>query len=228
MTGVRVFAFCIAAIVFSTPVICAQDLSRYRDYRLGMSLATVAKQAGMNPSDARVLQQRPERVEELEWRSQDGPSASTPQDPARRILFRFHNGQLFRIIVSYDWDRTEGLTIEDMTESVSATYGLATLPATDLVSSVSRAATTGDEVVAHWEDQQYALDLFRPSYASTFGLTLFSKRSDVLAQAAGVEGTWVDERDTAARASERQRTQESERHARQEQARRVNKASFRP
>jgi hypothetical protein len=227
MTSVRVSALCVAAIVFSTPVICAQDLSKYRDYQLGMTLAAVAKQAGMNPSDARVLQQRPERVEELVWRSQDGPTSS-PLDSARRILFRFHNGQLFRIVVSYDWDRTEGLTIEDVTAAVSATYGLATLPAIDLVSSVSRAATTGDEVVAHWEDQQYALDLFRPSYASTFGLTLFSKRSDVLAQAADAEGTWVDERDTAARAIERQRTQESERQARQEQARRVNRASFRP
>jgi hypothetical protein len=228
VTGVRVFALSIAAIVFSTPVLCAQDLSRYRDYQLGMSLAAVAKQAGMNPSDARVLQQRPKRVEELEWRSQDGSSSSAPQDSARRILFRFYDGQLFRIVVSYDWDRTEGLTIEDVTEAVSATYGLATLPAIDLVSSVSRAATTGDEIVAHWEDQQYALDLFRPSYTSTFGLTLFSKRSDVLAQAADAEGTWVDERDTAARAIERQRTQESERQARQEQARRVNRAAFRP
>jgi hypothetical protein len=227
MTRVRVSALCVAAIVFSTPVICAQDLSRYRDYQLGMTLAAVAKQAGMDPSDARVLHQRPELVEELEWRAQAGPS-SAPQDSARRILFRFHNGQLFRIVVSYDWDRTEGLTIGDMTEAVSATYGLATLPATDTVSSLAPVATAGDEVVAHWEDQRYALDLFRPSYASTFGLTLFSKRMDALARSAGIEATWVDERDAATRAIERQRTQESERQARQEQARRVNKASFRP
>jgi hypothetical protein len=228
MIRARVSALCTAAIVFSTPVVCAQDLSTYREYQLGMTLAAVAKQAGMKPSDTRVLHQRPERVEELEWRSQDVSGSSAPQDSVRRILFSFHSGQLFRIVVNYDWDRTEGLTVEDMIEAISAAYGLATLPATDIVPTVSRVATNGDKVVAHWEDPQYSLDLFRPSYASTFGLTLVSKRSDGLARAASVEAIRVDEQDAPQRAVERQRTQEAEHHARQEKARRVNKASFRP
>jgi hypothetical protein len=228
MIGARVSALFTAAFVFATPVLCAQDLSKYRDYQLGTTLAVIATQAGLKASDARVLQHPPALVEELEWQSQEMPGSTGPRDPVRKILFSFHNGQLFRIVVSYDWERTEGLTIEDMTEAVSARYGLATLSATELVSSASRVATSGDEVVAHWEDPQYALDLFRPSYASTFGLTLFSKRWDALARAAGVEATWMDDRDAATRATERQRTQEAERQARQEQARRVNKAAFRP
>lgn len=231
MIGARVSVLCTAAIVFSTPVVCSQelhDLSRYRDYQMGMTLAAVAKQAGMRPSDARVLHQRPDLVEELEWRSPDAPGFSAPQDSVRRILFSFHDGQLFRIAVSYDWDRTEGLTADDMIEAISASYGLATLAATDLVSSVSHVAANGDKIVAHWEDRQYSLDLLRPSYASTFGLTFFSKRLDALARAVGVEAIRMVDHEAPARAVERQRTQEAEHHARQDKARLANKATFRP
>lgn len=240
MTGPRVSALCIAAIVFSTPVILAQDLSTYREYQLGMTLAAVAKQAGMEPSDARVLHQRPDLIEELEWRSQDLSGSSAPQDSVRKILFSFHGGQLFRIAVSYNWDRTEGLTVEDMVDAISTTYGLATLPATDIVLSAFRVATNGDKLVAHWEDPQYSLDLFRPSFASTFGVILFSKRLAAVARTADVKATRdveaildvqairMDQQEAPTRAIERQRTQEVERHARQAKARRVNKASFRP
>jgi hypothetical protein len=238
MTGLRVSALCIAAIASSTPVL-AQDLSRYRDYQLGMTLAAVATQAGMKPSDARVLHQRPNLIEELEWRSPDVPGSSAPQDSVRRILFSFHGGQLFRIAVSYNWDRTEGLTVEDMVDAISATYGLATLPVTDIGLFAPRVATDGDKVVAHWEDPQYSLNLLRPSFASTFGVILLSKRFETLAQAADVKATRdvdavldvealrMDQQEAPTRATERQRTQEAERQARQAQARRVNKASFR-
>src|SRR5712692_4393603 len=37
------------------PSIYAPDLSRYREFQFGMSLLAVAKQADMNPSDARVI-----------------------------------------------------------------------------------------------------------------------------------------------------------------------------
>ncbi|HEX2339879.1 MAG TPA: hypothetical protein VHI98_05305 [Vicinamibacterales bacterium] len=63
MTGPRVSALCIAAILLLPPVTSAQDLSKYREYQLGMSLAAVATQAGMSPSDARVLHQRPMLIE---------------------------------------------------------------------------------------------------------------------------------------------------------------------
>jgi hypothetical protein len=240
MTGPRVSALCIAAIVLSAPVISAQDLSSYREYQLGMTLAAVAKQVGMKPSDARVLHQRPDLVEELEWRSQDVSGLSAPEDSVRRILFSFYGGQLFQVAVNYNWDRTEGLTVEDMIDAISARYGLATLPVTDFGRAAPRAGINGDRVVAHWEDPQYSLDLFRPSFASTFGVILLSKRLEALARAADVKATReveaildveairMDQPEAPTRASERQRTQEAERHARQAEARRVNKASFRP
>jgi hypothetical protein len=189
MTGPRVSALCIAAILLLPPVTSAQDLSKYREYQLGMSLAAVATQAGMSPSDARVLHQRPMLIEELEWRLGDVSGPSARPESVRRIFFSFHEGQLFRIAVSYFWDRTEGLTVDDLVDAVSATYGLATLPVTDIVLPASRVATNGDRVLAHWEDSQYSLDLLRPSFAPTFGLILFSKRLEALARAADAHAT---------------------------------------
>jgi hypothetical protein len=240
MTGSRVSVLCLAAIVLSAPVISAQDLSRYREYQLGMTLAAVATQAGMKPSDARVLHRHPALIEELDWRSGDLSGTLAPQDSVRKILFSFHDGQLFRIAVSYNWDRTEGLTVNDMVDAISAMYGLATLEVTDIVPPASRVASSGDKIAAHWEDSQYSLNLFRPSFASTFGLILFSKRLGALARAADVKATrnvelildgeaiQMGQQAGPARATERQRTQESEYDARQAKARRLNKALFRP
>jgi len=240
MTRPRLFALCIAIILLSATVTSAQDLSRYRDYELGMTLAAVAKQAGLTPSDARVLHQRPNLIEELEWRSTDAPGSSASQDSVRRILFGFHSGQLFRVAVSYAWDRTDGLTVDDMIDAISSKYGLATLPVTDFGRAAARVGINSDRVVAHWEDPQYSVDLFRPSFASTFGVILLSKRLEALARAADVKATRdvkalldveavrMDQQEGPTRATERQRTQETARHARQAEARRVNKASFRP
>ena len=37
-------------------------------------------------------------------------------DSARDILSSFYNGELFRIVVTYDKDRTEGMTAEDIVD----------------------------------------------------------------------------------------------------------------
>ena len=115
----------------------------------------------------------------------------------------FYNGQLFRIVVSYERNRTEGLTVEDMVDALSVTYGLAMLPATEIAFSVSRVSTESDRIVAHWGDPQHAINLVRPSYASTFGLVMWSKRLDALARAASVEAIRLHEQEAPGRALER-------------------------
>ena len=146
----------------------------------------------------------------------------------RKVLLSFYNGELFRIAVSYEWERTEGLTVEDMIAALSSTYGPPTAPDTDIIPLLSRSSAGSDKIVAHWEDSQYSVNLIRPSYASTFGLVMLSKRLDALARAAMVEAIWLDDQQAFARAIGRKRSQEDEDHARQEQARTRNKATFRP
>jgi hypothetical protein len=227
MIRARILAMSIAWVVISTPVISAQDLSSYREFQLGMSLVAVAQQVGITP-EARVLYQRPELIQELIWQPLRILGSSPPEDSVRKVVFSFYNGQLFRIVVNYEWERTEGLTVEDMVEALSVTYGRATLPATEIISSLSRVHPDGDRIMAHWEDPQHSLDLVRPSYASTFGLVVFSKRLEALARAASVEAIRLDEQEAPKWATDRKQKQEDEDHARQETARRANKATFRP
>jgi hypothetical protein len=227
MSRARILAMSIAWVVISTPVISAQDLSRYREFRLGMSLVAVAQQVGITP-EARVLYQRPELIQELIWQPPRILGSSPPEDSVRKVLFSFYNGELFRIVVNYEWERTEGLTVEDMIEALSVPYGRATLPATEIISSLSRVHPNGDRIMAHWEDPQHSLDLVRPSYASTFGLVVFSRRLDALARAASVEAIRLDEQEAPKWATDRKQKQEDEDHARQATARRANKATFRP
>ena len=65
-------------------------------------------------------------MQELEWPIWLSGGSSPQTDPVKTILFSFYNGELFRIVVNYDRDETEGLTSEDMIEAISAKYGTAT------------------------------------------------------------------------------------------------------
>lgn len=228
MTNVsaRILALSFSWLVMSAPLLSAQDLSKYREFQLGMSLATAAQQPGVTP-EARVPHQRTELIQELTWQPPRGLATSPPGDSVRKVLLSFYKDQLFRVAVSYEWERTEGLTAEDMIAALSATYGPATLPNPDLIPLLSRGAADSDRILAHWEDAQYSLNLVRPSYASTFGLVMFSKRSDALARAATVQSLWLGDQEASARAIERKRNQDDADHARQEQVRARNKATFR-
>ena len=86
-----------------------------------MSLAAVAKQAGIAP-EPRVLHQRPELIQELMWLPPRVLDSSQEAGSVRKIIFRFYNGQLFRMVIGYDGDRTEGLTVEDVVQAISAKY----------------------------------------------------------------------------------------------------------
>jgi len=223
----RILAMSVSGIVLSTPLVSAQDLSKYREFQLGMSVTAAAHKTGVT-AVARVPHQPPEMIQELMWQPPDGVAASPPRDSVRKVLLSFFNDELFRIAVSYEWERTEGLTVEDMIAALSSTYGPPIPPDTELIPLLSRSSVGSDKIVAHWEDSRYSVNLVRPSYASTFGLVMLSKRVDALARAAMVEAIWLDDQQSFARAIGRKRSLEDQEHVRQEQARTRNKATFRP
>lgn len=227
MSRAHIFAIAIAWAVISSSVIAAQDLSSYRGFQLGMSLDAVAQQGG-TVSGARAIHRRPQLIQELTWAPARSLGSPRPGESVRNVLLRFYNGELFRIVVTYEWDRTEGLTVEDMVEALSVTYGPAMLPAAQIASSLPTVYTESDQIMAQWDDRQHAINLFRPSYASTFGLVVFSKRLDTLARAAGVEAIRLDEQEAPGRAIERKRQLEEEDRARREKARTGNRATFLP
>jgi hypothetical protein len=229
MITARSLAVSIFCAVFSTPFIYAQDLSRYREFQFGMNLLAVAKQADVNPSEAKIIHQRPAMIQELEWRLRRPLAASPQADPVKEVLFSFYNGDLFRMVISYDRERTEGLTDEDMVEAISASYGPASRPAAKIILFCSsHIYNDSEKVTARWEDSQYSFNLFRSSYQPIFGMVVFSKRLDALAQLAIVEAIRLDDQEAPQREKERQEKEAEDKRAAQEKLRPVNKANFRP
>ena len=192
MIGVRTVTLLAFLIALSASLICAQDLSSYRDFQFGMNLNAVAKQAGMNLSEAKTLHQHPALIQELWWQRSFG--GSSPQtDPVREVVFSFYDGALFRMVVNFDWHRTEGFTDEDMIEAISSKYGLAAKPvATIVLFSSSLVYNDNEKVIARWEDSQYSYNLYRSSNQPVFGMLVFSKRLDALAQMAIAKAIQLD------------------------------------
>jgi len=216
------------AVPVSAASIEAQDLSRYRAFQFGMGLPAVAKLTDVKSSEAKVIHQRPAVIQELKWQPELSLNPSPQADPVRNMLFSFYNGELFRIVVSYDRYKTQGLTTEDVVEAISTEYGTATKPVAEITFSSSHVYNDSEVVIARWEDSMYSINLFRSSYQPTFGMVAFSKRLDALARAAIVEAIRLDEQEAPKREIERQKKADIEIHAAQQKARGANKPNFRP
>jgi hypothetical protein len=229
MINTRSFAISISLALFLVPWGYAQDLSGYRSFNLGMNLAVVAKQVDMAQSEARSICRRPALIQELEWQPWHSLGSSPQADPVKVILFDFYNGELFRILVSYNQELTEGLTDEDLIESISAKYGTPTRPAGTInIYSPAHLYSEDEKLIARWEDSQYSFNLFRSSYQSTPGMLIFSKRLELLARAAVVEAKRLDDQEAPQREIDRQNKQDEDKRGAGQKARPANKASFRP
>ena len=225
----RNLAILVSSLVLCSPSMLAQDLSRYRDFELGMNLHSVAEKIDARPSEVKVLHRRPAVIQELEWRPQRTLASSREVESVNEVLFNFCDGELFRMVVSYDQQRTQGLTDQDMIEAISATYGIATTPAaTMILFSSSYVYNSSEKVIARWEDTQSTVSLFRSSNQPRFGILILSKRVDALAQAAIAKAIRLDEREAPQREIARQKKEGDDTRAAQEKARPANKADFRP
>lgn len=182
----------LAVMLLAAPLISAQDLSKYRTFSLGTSLAELSKQLGPNSFvQTTLLHQRPAVIQEVEF-TLLGSSPRAKADPVSQILFSFYNGTLYRILVIYDQHATEGLTAEDMVEAVSAQYGTAARPDTDIAFPTKALYQSKEKVIARWEDSQNSVNLFRSGTLDSFGLVLLSKRLDAEAEAAIIESVKLD------------------------------------
>jgi len=169
-------------------------------------------------------------------------------DSVRKVLFSFYNGQLFRMVVTYDRDRTEGLTAADLIDAISVSYGQATLapqspaPQSTSPTSVPDGSATAapwpqqssrslgyeDTILARWDDAENSIHLFETPYESGFGLVVVSKPLDALARVATAEAARLDSQEAPQREIERQQKQTEARRLKSETARRANHATFRP
>ena len=228
MISFRLLALVTFGVVLSAPALNAQDLSRYRDFELGSSLSSVMTMSGARPADVKVVHRRPAMIQELVWRlPYMVRSQGVAADPVREVAFSFYNDRLFRVVIIYDRDRTEGLTNEDLIDAVSVTYGPPVIPSIRRAGPGSR---PGHESVtlAHWEDPDHTLTLSRGTYPVLVRLTLASRNLEDLAQAAAMEATRLDDREAPQREADRIKSEIADARAAQEKARLANKAAFRP
>ncbi|MGA7792908.1 MAG: hypothetical protein WCA19_07710 [Candidatus Acidiferrales bacterium] len=148
-------------------------------------MADLSTWTDQKPTEANLIHQRPAVIQELTWWP---PLASGPRraEPVRQILFSFYNGELYRILVTYDRYVTEGIPAEDMVRTMSAKYGTATRPTAEINFPTNETGEYGktEKVIVRWEDSQYSFNLFRSPLSNTFGLVMFSKRLEVQAEAA--------------------------------------------
>src|SRR6185312_7892394 len=99
----------------------------------------------------------------LDWRPAYAGVFAAQPDPVRQITFTFVDDALYQVIVTYDRDRTDGLTNADVVGLLTATYGAPT-------TAPQRSRTPTDETrydtvaVARWESAAASLTLFRAAY----------------------------------------------------------------
>src|SRR5258708_32619807 len=115
--------FCVVVILLSAPLIRGQDLSKYRGFSLGMSLPQLSSQVDLRPLQTKLIQKHPAVIQELTCWSGGSSDDSRQTDSVWQIFFSFHNGELFRMVVTYDHAATRVLTAEDVGQGICAKYG---------------------------------------------------------------------------------------------------------
>jgi hypothetical protein len=194
----RPVVFIAFSVLASASLLSGSDLSRYRNFHVGAPLADVAKQAGMESSEARLISSRPERIEELDWRTNRSASDRSTSDGARpdsvrEIRFSFYNGGLFEMMVAYN-----------------------------------SGYSTSVRVIAQWSDAENLLSLVGFSDGGGYGAIVSSKANQTLARQAIAESERLDQVEAPQRALDERAKQVADAEARDEKSRLLNKPGFRP
>jgi hypothetical protein len=205
----------------------AADFSSYRGFKFGMMLPAAAKAAGINPSEARLVHQRPAVIQELDWLPHSSLLVEPIQnDTVKDGLLSFYNGELFQIIVSYDRYKVEGMTPDDMVDAISLAYGAATRPKTQIAYHSNYAEVA--DVIGRWEDSEYSYNLVQTGNRASFAMIMSSKRLGALALAANLEAMRLDTLEAPQRALDLQKKLEADGQSELDKARATNKPNFRP
>jgi hypothetical protein len=218
-------------IALAAQALSGQDLSRYRDFQLGATVNAVIARTDTPRTDVKQLHQRPAVIEEVEWRPRlafaDGVLV---KDSIREAVFGFYNDALFRVVVEYDREQTEGLTDADLIEALAATYGPPGIGRKGKIvtSPLSSTYSGAEVVVAQWGAADYALTLFRSPGHSSVGIVLASKRMEALARTAVLRAARLDEQEAPQREAAQQKKQDSDDRAAKAKARVANKGIFKP
>jgi len=222
----QAFKVPLLCVAFGACLLPAADFSSYRGFQFGMRVSQAADVAGMKPSEAKTDHQRPVMIQKLDFQPNLFHSAVAKDDPVSEITLSFCDGELFRMAVVYDRYKVEGMTIDDMIQALSKTYGTAARPKAEIAYHSYYGETA--PVIARWEDSEYSYNLVRAEDRSTFALVLYSKALEARAQTGIIESARLDALEAPQKEVDRVKKQTEENEMLQEKSRLANKASFRP
>ena len=221
----RARVFCIAvALIVSSQVGSAQDLSRYRAYVLGSSLDSVLGASALRAADAKTLHERPAKIQELEWRARLS-SRDELADPVRGAVFSFCDDALYQVVVSYDLDRTDGLSNSDIIAALTVSYGA---PVLRSVHNRPLDAPPDTVVLAQWDRAASSLTLLRGVYSAEFQLILTAKALSTRARSAIREAGRLDAIEAPRRELEQRKKDAAVAAAERDKIRAANRTAFRP
>jgi hypothetical protein len=224
MKMMRTVGISLVMILLSAPSIRGQDLSKYRDFSLGMSLPELSSQVDLRPLQTKLIQKHPVIIQELTCWPGGSSDYSRQTDSVRQIFFSFHNGELFRILVTYDHDATHGLTAEDMVQAISTKYGTPTRPVGEITFPTNELYRSTEKLIARWEDSQYSINLVRSTFLNSFALFMFSKRLDAQVEVALAKSIRLEGQVEPQKEIDRQKKETDDLEA----ARQKNRKIFRP
>ena len=224
MKMMRSVGISLVMILLSAPLVRGQDLSKYRDFSLGMSLPELSSQVDLRPLQTKLIQNHPVVIQELTCWPGGSSDYSRHTDSVWEIFFSFYNGELFRILVTYDRDATHGLTAEDMVEAISTKYGTPTRPVGEISFPTNELYRSTEKVIARWEDSQYSINLVRSRFVNSFALFIFSKRLDAQVETAIARSVKLEAQEEPQKEIDRQKKETDD----LETARQKNRKIFRP
>jgi hypothetical protein len=128
------------------------------------------------------------------------------------------------ISVTYDQGALEGLTSEDIVQSISAKYGAPAKPMTEMSVATNDLQNAREKIIARWEDSQYSLSLHRSIFSSDFVLVISSLRLNAEANEAIAKAAKMEEQEGPQKEIERQQKEAADLAA----ARLKNQKTFRP
>jgi hypothetical protein len=196
---------------------------------MGDSLLAVSRQVGLPVIDATTTPAVSGTVQELRWHARYVRRGTAPTgDPVDRLVFSFYEHRLYRIVVDYAPDRTDGMTESDMVAAVSAIYGSPlrrTLASSEGGLVPTRPAET---VIAEWARGDQSVALLALQGQTAFRLIVLSSALQGLAREAGAREAPVDRPDWPSIEAARTRATLLGAEPLRQIARRANVASFVP
>src|SRR5258708_19982328 len=114
MKMMRSLGISLVVILVSVPCVRGQDLSKYRDFSLGMSLPKLSGQADLRPLQTKLIQRHPAVIQELTCWPGGSSDYSRQPDSVRQIFFSFNKSELSRIWGTFYHNATHCLPPDPM------------------------------------------------------------------------------------------------------------------